>query len=139
MMTLRSVPAILWTVLIVLICVIPASWFLSGGEGDGPSLLDRLLLGLPPDKVIHFVLFAGFGVLWRLAGAPGLATLLGGVALAVLTELIQTIPALDRSADLPDLLTDLAALAVSLVLFPRGLAPVPRSAEAAGGLASRDE
>ena len=116
-MSLRSLPAIVWTLLIVALCLVPSSWLGSGEPSGDPSWLRRLLGPIPLDKAIHFSMFAIFGLIWRWSGASLRSTLLGGVALAVLTELGQSIPALERSTDLDDLMADLAGLAVPLLLY----------------------
>lgn len=82
------------------------------------------LPGEPPDKVQHILAFA---VLTALAaagwpGAPRLRLLVGLSGFGVLIELIQTIPALHRSADWRDWLADtgaiLAVLALAAALRP---------------------
>ncbi|MEW4571336.1 VanZ family protein [Tautonia sp. JC769] len=132
-MTRRTLPAIIWTVMIVVICLAPASWLGSGGGGDGPSLLDRLfgaIFGpIPKDKVVHFGIFLVFGLLWHRAGVRVLVTLLGGVALAIATELGQSIPILERMTDLDDLIADVLGLFAAFVLVQlwklRARAPDP--------------
>ncbi|WP_169980727.1 VanZ family protein [Tautonia rosea] len=134
-MTRRTLPAIVWTVVIVVICLTPASWLGSGGGGDGPSFLDRLLGpifgSLPYDKAIHFGIFFVFGLLWHGAGASIRATFLGGLALAIGTELGQSIPVLERTTDLDDLIANVSGIVAAFILVWLGkprtthLAPDP--------------
>ena len=71
------------------------------------------------DKVVHFLLFAGFVFLWWQAWEERparLARIVGaGIALAVLTELGQAIPILGRDAGLDDLVADLAGCGLAVV------------------------
>jgi hypothetical protein len=132
-MTRRTLPAIAWTAMIVVICLTPASWLGSGGGDDDPSLLDRLLGpifgSIPHDKVIHFGIFFAFGLLWRRAGLGVLATFLGGLALAIATELGQSIPVLERTTDLDDLIANASGILAAFVVIrswkPRALDPDP--------------
>lgn len=132
-MSRRTLPAIVWTVVIVVICLTPASWLGWGGGGDGPSFLARLLGAifgpLPYDKGIHFGIFFVFGLLWRWAGAGLVPTFLGGAVLAMATELGQSIPFLERTTDLDDLFANVAGIAAAFVVVqfwkPRAFNPAP--------------
>lgn len=73
---------------------------------------------LPSDKLEHIAAFFTVAVLGRLA-YPALPALALGAALAgygALIELVQLIPALNRDGDWKDLLADLFALSVGLLL-----------------------
>ena len=123
-MTPRSLPALAWTVMILALCLLPGSWLeLGGGEPSGPGLFGFL----PIDKLVHLAFFAGFGLLWRWARLGPARTAIGGVALAMVTELGQLIPALERTADLYDLIQDVIGLALGIwlggLLVGRGLGP----------------
>jgi hypothetical protein len=109
--------AILWTTLILIGTLLPARSLPETGSGSGFSLLDLPYF----DKAVHFALFFGFGVLWILAtGAQSRArVLIAGLALAVLTELLQTIPAIGREAGWEDVAADALGLALALLVAPR--------------------
>ena len=74
------------------------------------------------DKLIHFLLFAGFAWLWMAAlRAPlrrrTLYVLAAGATYAVLSELYQSLLPFDRRADLLDVLADMAGLCAGLLLY----------------------
>lgn len=84
-----------------------------------------LALGPPPsglapgdDKLLHFAAFAVLTVLGALAfyrtsvWAPAVGLLAGGIAI----ELLQGIPAINRSMSLGDVVADAAGIAAGLVL-----------------------
>jgi len=69
--------------------------------------------GLPLDKLVHIVLFATVAMLGVLAGLPLGWLVLGLVAQAAISELVQSLlPA--RGADLMDFLADLLGVAFGL-------------------------
>ena len=88
-MTLRSLPALAWTALILVLCLVPQSWLGPDGPLGEPSWLDRLLGPLPVDKTVHFGLFAVLGALWRWAGASPRRAFLVGLAVAAVSEAIR--------------------------------------------------
>ena len=112
----RILFALIWTVLILVACLIPQSWMDSGGTSGGSSWLDRMLGPLPADKVVHGGLFAVFALFWRWAGVSTKRTLMGGLVLAVVSELGQSIPVLKRTTDVADLLADLAGMGIVLLI-----------------------
>ncbi len=61
------------------------------------------------DKVVHASIFAVFGLLW-LRVIPGrkryILVALGGVALALITEVVQSLPIVGRDGELADGLFD---------------------------------
>lgn len=74
--------------------------------------------GEPPDKVLHIIAFAALGTLaavayWRASIAMIFVALSG---LGALIELIQLVPALNRDSDWLDLLADMGAALVALVV-----------------------
>ena len=72
----------------------------------------------PIDKLIHFSMFAVFGLLWMRVGSAGGRrgkVLAGGIILAVVTELGQLIPVLGRDAGLLDALADTGGLIAGIV------------------------
>ena len=106
-----------WTLMIVFGCWLPASWFPPSTPDLGSSIFS--FINLPLDKLIHFLMFFGFGLLWSLALGGRLTALIvlaAGLILAVVTELGQSTPLIGREADLPDGLADLVGLAAGLAL-----------------------
>lgn len=95
------------TLLLLTLCLLPKSWIPRGETG--PGALPHL------DKVIHFGMFAGVGLLWACAGpspfpsrSRAVGVLAASFALAVGTELAQGIPAIDRDPDVLDATADAA-------------------------------
>ena len=98
--------AVLWTVAVAAACLVP---------GDRvPEVEFRLL---SPDKVVHVVMFLGFGWLW-LRAAPGRvrAVVGGGVAFALAIEVWQSVLPIGRFGDPYDVVADLAGLAGGVAL-----------------------
>jgi hypothetical protein len=115
--TLRWAAAAGWTLVILLLCWLPhtvvrevednSSWF------EIPYL----------DKIVHGGIFVVFAVLWlRAPRAPGQLgygwVALGGLILAVVSEVGQNMAWVGRDASVADTLTDWAGLAVGLLLAP---------------------
>jgi hypothetical protein len=107
--------AILWTVGILVALTVPTG-----------SVPDTQTTGL--DKVVHAVLFAGFGLLWlRGLCPPGQSGLracfrrrgglffVGGVLFAAGTEVYQQLLPLQRVADPYDVMADLFGFVVAFV------------------------
>lgn len=98
--------AIFWTLAILAGCSIPGR--------DLPSV------GVPSfDKLVHVLMFAGFGVLWlrALSGAVRrrAAWVVGtGAAYAVLTEFYQGLLPFERSPDPMDALANLIGLGLGV-------------------------
>jgi VanZ family protein len=108
-MRMRTAAAWAWTVLILVACWLPGRWL---HVDESPRH------GMPHlDKVVHGMLFAGFGFLWlRALRARGRTArvLAIGLALAVLTELGQATAFIARDADPLDALADAAGLLLGL-------------------------
>jgi len=101
------------TLLLLALCLLPKSW-MPRGEAT-PKAVPHL------DKVIHFVMFAGFGLIWVCAGPAPLPTrtraagvLAAAFALAVGTELAQGLPQIERDPDVFDALADAAGAAAGV-------------------------
>ena len=92
---MRYTLASAWTLAILAACILPSSGFPSPG-----------VAGL--DKLIHVVLFTGFGALWVRALGPRRtgAVVAAGLAYAVFTELLQTWLPWERSLEIGDMLAD---------------------------------
>jgi len=111
----RVAAAVIWTILILVLCWLPArfvhkvehgSWFF-----DVPSL----------DKVVHCGIFVVFSILWLRLGHSRrtiLAVILGGFALGTLSELGQLIPFVNRDAELFDLVTDCVGVLIGALISP---------------------
>lgn len=110
--------AVLWTVGMIVAFSIP------------PTTLPRVQPVLSIDKLVHFALFLGFGVLWmRVLCVPSTARLPdrlwtyglrfggGGVCFAVGTELYQQVLPIRRVADPYDALANGAGLVAGIVLY----------------------
>jgi hypothetical protein len=114
---LRLGAALGWTLLILILCFIPADWLGLVIVEEGPARLP-----LPsPDKLVHFLLFSGFAALWTLVAWPRRAVgrvAVAGLALAVLTELVQDLPAIARDGNLPDALADTLGVLAGATFTP---------------------
>ena len=106
MVVSRRALAIGWTALIFVGCWLPGRWVEFGLSRSG----GLLPIDLPADKIAHALLFFVFGILWRRAGLGLAPTILAGLAGAVVTELGQLVPLLERTCDLADFFADLGGL-----------------------------
>ena len=112
-MIVRFALATLWTLAIMVLCWMPGSVVKRVEESSSWFELPNL------DKVVHWGIFVVFAVLWlrtvdsrwRYAWVA-----LGGLALAVITELGQTIPAINRNAGFDDGITDLIGVGIGLAV-----------------------
>lgn len=84
----------------------------------------ELTPGMPGDKLLHAITFAGLTLLlWRTRLVPNLAWLVAAMLLwAAVDEITQSIPWLRRSASLPDYLAD----AIGIAIAAMAIATVPR-------------
>lgn len=102
--------ALLWTLLILIGCWLPAESLTIKERRDG-SLWG---LNIPHlDKAVHFVMFSGFAVLWIFAQPAGIRArniILVGVGLALLTEAVQGTSWVGRDAGWDDVAADLVGL-----------------------------
>ncbi|MEO6810444.1 MAG: VanZ family protein [Isosphaeraceae bacterium] len=97
-----------WVVVVLVLCWLPRR-MLPEGETTSHIRIPHL------DKAIHFSMFFLISTLW-LWGRPTrtrlLWVLIGGLALAVVSELGQDLPMIGREASVLDGLADLMGLAV---------------------------
>jgi hypothetical protein len=110
-MSRRTTWAVVWTVLVLIGCWIPSDRL---PVDEGESWRWRVPNA---DKLVHVAMFAGFGLLWmRARPGPGRAArvLAGGVALAILSELGQEVPAVHRDADVLDALADVLGVGLGI-------------------------
>ena len=109
----RVAMAVLWTLVICFLCWMPGHWVQEVGHGSPWFQLPDL------DKVVHWGIFVVFAVLWLRTSTSRRRyawVTLGGLALAVITELVQMIPAINRNAGLDDGITDLIGVALGLAV-----------------------
>ncbi len=115
-MRLRVVAAVLWTLIILVLCWTPQV-YLPVSEGEG-SLTHQLHL----DKFVHAGIFSLFAILWlrtRYSGKPlYFWVLLAGTALAAITEIVQNLPIINREGEFEDFLADFAGLLLGFPLYP---------------------
>ncbi|MHC5537031.1 VanZ family protein [Singulisphaera rosea] len=100
--------AVAWTCVILALCLIPARFL---PPEEFPDRVSHF------DKIVHASLFGIFGLLWIRASRTSKLTagvLVGGLALAAVTELGQALPIVSRDADLLDFLADLFGLVVGV-------------------------
>ncbi|WP_406695297.1 VanZ family protein [Singulisphaera sp. Ch08] len=111
-MSLRMIAAFVWTSLLLVACWIPAGW-LRVNESQVHVGISHI------DKLVHGILFAGFGFLWIQAARSRKELIwvpVAGVILAVLTEFGQGLPIVGRDTDALDGLADIVGLVVGLVV-----------------------
>jgi VanZ family protein len=104
--------AVLWTIFIASSCLLPAAAFRSFS-------FDTLL---ELDKVIHFVLYAVFILLWALtirdvSMKQKIGLLLIGVTYGILIEVLQSTMALGRSYDIGDIVSNTVGCIVGVILI----------------------
>jgi hypothetical protein len=107
--------AVIWTVLILLLCWLPATFVQRIEEGSPWFQVPEL------DKAVHAGMFVVLAILWRRAypsrRAIG-AVILGGIALGALSELGQLLPIVHRNAELYDLAVDCVGVLVGVAIAP---------------------
>ena len=108
----RKILAWLGTCLVIALCLWPKTWL------PAPEASPR---NAPhADKVIHFAMFAVFGLLWMRVGPVSRVrvalVLAAAVALAVGTELLQGLPLIARDPDRFDALADILGGAMGIAL-----------------------
>jgi uncharacterized protein (DUF486 family) len=111
--SLRIAMAVCWTLVIMALCWLPGPWVQRVERGSPWFQLPDL------DKVIHGGIFTVFSVLWLRAVSARRRLLIvaaSGVALAVLTELVQNLPIVDRDCEVGDAIVDVAGVLVGLAI-----------------------
>ena len=111
----RLCAAVIWTVVILLLCWLPAT-FVQKIEGGSPWFQVPEL-----DKFIHAGIFAVLAILWRRIYSSNRAigaVILGGFALGALTEIGQLLPIVRRNAELYDLATDCVGVLAGVAIAP---------------------
>src|SRR5689334_394579 len=108
---MRTFGALIWTMAILVACWTPGRWLPVPEPGTSGQEVPH------KDKLVHFGMFAGFGLLWWRPGAgrrQALGILAGGLVLAVLSEAGQAVPAIHRDPDRLDVLADAVGLVAGL-------------------------
>ncbi len=90
---LSRVLAIVWTIIILIGCTLPAP--------DVPPVMSM------HDKFMHVVIFVPFSLLWRLSGRSLGWAIVAGLMYGIVIEVVQGLfPGLHRNADLEDVVAD---------------------------------
>ncbi len=103
-MSSRALLALAWTIVVLALCLVPSRWLPVPEVGLSSS---QFLV--PRDKLVHYGMFASLAILWmRLRPTWGWTgtVCVGGLALAILTELGQGLPMIARDADALDAFAD---------------------------------
>jgi hypothetical protein len=111
----RTVIAVLWTIVIMMLCWLPSHVVQRVEAGSGWLKIVNL------DKAIHSAIFLVFAFLWaRVSSSPRRFAwvAIGGIVFAAVTELGQLIPVIERDATVADLLADCAGVLTGIVAFP---------------------
>ena len=113
-MSLRSWLAWFWTCVILFLCWLPRMYLVDEQRTSKPFFVPNF------DKLVHLGIFAIFAVLWMRASSSGRRAfwvLASGVALALITELGQELPIVNRDSSLADGLADSVGVLVGLGVF----------------------
>ncbi|MGC8640678.1 MAG: VanZ family protein [Isosphaeraceae bacterium] len=113
MKRLRLISAVLWTVIILMLCWTPDVYLPVDEDPNSWKIM------LHVDKIVHLGIFAVFTVLW-LRALPAtwkwsVALVLAGLALAAITEVVQNVPLIHREGEVQDAAADFAGV---LLGFP---------------------
>jgi hypothetical protein len=111
----RALMAVLWTIVIMLLCWLPGRVVERVEAGSGWFKIVNL------DKAIHSAIFVIFALLWARVGSSRRRfawIAVGGVIFAAITELGQLIPAVGRDANVRDLIADSTGVLIGIVAFP---------------------
>jgi VanZ family protein len=105
--------AIGWTVVILVLCWMPRQQMPM--SETAPSFLKLIHF----DKIVHFTMFAVFAFLWKHASkrTTYLKIAVIGIALAILTEIVQGTSFVGRDCDLYDGLADSAGVGFGLLVY----------------------
>jgi hypothetical protein len=114
-MRIRLSLAVMWTILILVLCWIPGDWLPVKETGESTWEIPY------KDKFVHAGMFFVFAHLW-LEASPRrqgrfVWVALAGLALAAVTELGQNIPVLKRDGEFADAFADFTGVMVGLLLF----------------------
>jgi VanZ family protein len=110
----KALLAWFWTLVILFLCWIPRFYLGNGENHPKPIFIPNF------DKLVHMGIFAIFAVLWMRVGSSsrrGRWVFGAGLALAVITELGQLTPIVNRDCNVPDGLADTFGLVIGLFAF----------------------
>ncbi len=123
----RLATAVIWTLLILVLCWLPTE-FVDEVESESSWFRIPNL-----DKVVHGGIFVVLPIVWlRLSSSPGISNhvarstsrqtiwmvILGGFAFGVLTELGQLVPIVGRDAEASDLVMDFIGVLIGVAIAP---------------------
>jgi len=121
----RFVIAVVWTLVIMLLCWLPRDLVQEVEDQSSWFELPHL------DKIVHCGIFVVFSILWlrvRSNRRPVGPVVLSGFALAALTEIVQDLPLIGRDSSIADTLTDVIGVLIGVAVAPL-IEPVARSLE----------
>ncbi len=124
-MVFRITMASLWTIVILGLCWMPGEWVKEVEEGSPWFQIPDL------DKVVHWGIFVVFTTLWLRIGTSRWRyawVALGGLAVAAVSEIVQTIPAIGRDGEIGDGITDMIGVVIGLIVA-RWIEPLLRGLE----------
>jgi hypothetical protein len=107
--------AVGWTVVIMGLCWLPGQVVNELESGAGWFKLPNL------DKLVHAWIFVVFSILWSRVWPSRYRfarIALAGLGLAILTELVQTVPILGRDGNVADAIADGAGILVGIAVAP---------------------
>lgn len=110
-MTIRRLLAWSWTLVILVLCWLPRSMMPVKEAGARPFLFPNF------DKVVHLGIFAVFAFLWMNVGPRAGRALFAGLALAILSEVVQELPIVHRDATFMDGVADMAGVVAGILVF----------------------
>jgi VanZ family protein len=113
-MPLKTYLAWSWTIVILVLCWIPRMYLSAGEKLPKPFFVPNF------DKLVHMGIFAVFAVLWMLVGSSSRRAwwvVAAGVALAVITEIGQEIPIVNRDCNVADGVADSVGVIVGLCAY----------------------
>ena len=125
LMAFRLAMASIWTIVILVLCWMPRSVIEEVEEGSSWFEIPNL------DKAVHWGIFVVFAVLWLRIGTSRWRyawVALGGLAMAVVSELVQLLPSIGRNADTDDGITDMIGVVIGLIVA-RWIEPLWRGLE----------
>lgn len=115
MKRLRLISAVLWTLLILILCWTPEPYLPVNEDPNSWKILLHL------DKVVHLGIFAVFAVLWLRALPRSRKTFcfiaLAGLVLAGVTEAVQNLPIIQREGEFQDAVADFAGILLGFPLL----------------------
>jgi VanZ family protein len=121
----RVVMAILWTIVIMVLCWLPGGVVHRLEDRSSWFEIHNL------DKLIHAGIFVIFSILWARVSSRRRRfgwIALGGFGLAVLTEIVQELPIVGRDGSAADAITDVVGVLAGIAVAPL-VEPVARFLE----------